>query len=304
MRTFPPLQVDPEDAATLRGWTESASVGPVAVRRARIVLRSAEGLGPTALAAELGCSPQTVLTWRERYRADGIAGLADAPRAGRPVTIDQVAVVERTLYAPPSRLRIRRWSSRLLGAELGVSNVAVAKVWRSWGISPLDDGHVRLGTDPPLDHPLAAFAGLHLDAGGGVLALVAATARPPARMPVRARPRLGSRFGSLDLGAAVDGDGLAGLLNGFDDTPGERLRLLVDHTPAQLRRWARRRGAHVHTVPSGLDWTRMVRVAAVLAGATAAGAASVAGLRGAVIEHRSGRPLRWHHSDTAAYKWQ
>lgn len=300
MRTFPPLSVDSEDAATLRGWTESASMGPAAVRRARIVLRSAEGIGPTALAAELGCSPQTVLTWRERFRADGIAGLADAPRAGRPVTIDQVAVVERTLYAPPARLRIRRWSSRLLAAELGVSNVAVAKVWRSWGISPLDDGHVRLGTEPPLDHPPAAFAGLHLDAGGGVLALVAASGRPAARTPVRARPRLGSRFGRLDLGSAVDGDGLAGFLDGFDDTPGSLLRLLVDHSPAQLRHWARRRGAHVHTVPPDLDWTRMVRVAAVLAGESPAGAASVAGLRGAVIEHRSGRPLRWHHPHAAA----
>jgi transposase len=300
MRTFPPLRVDPEDAATLRGWTRCASVGPNAARRARIVLRSAEGVGPTALAAELGCSPQTVLTWRERYRTDGISGLADAPRPGRPVTVDQVAVVERTLYAPPPRLRVRRWSSRLLAAEMGVSNVAVAKVWRSWGISPLDDGHVRLGADPPLDHPPAAFAGVHLDAAGGVLAVVAATGRPDARMPVRARPRLGSRFGSLDLGGTVDGAGLVGFLDRFDDTPGERLRLLVDRTPAQVRHWARRRGAQVHTVPSGLDWTRMVRVAAVLAGATPAGAASVAGLRGAVIEHRPGRPLHWHHPDAAA----
>lgn len=304
MRTFPPLRVDPEDAATLRGWAESSTAGSAAARRAHIVLRSAEGVGPTALAAELGCSPQTVVTWRERYRADGIAGLADAPRAGRPVTIDPVAVVERTLHAPPSRLRIRRWSSRLLAAELGVSNVAVAKVWRSWGISPLDDGHVRLGTDPPLDHLPAAFAGMHLDAGGGVLALVTATGRPVARTPVRTRPRLGPRFGSLDLGAAVDGGGLAGLLDGFDDTPGERLRLLVDHTPAHVRRWARQRGAHVHVVPPGLDWTRMVRVAAVLAGATEAGAESVAGLRSAVIEHRSGRPLRWHHPGAVAAEWQ
>ncbi|GAA3244858.1 hypothetical protein GCM10017691_51380 [Pseudonocardia petroleophila] len=300
MGTFPPLLVDPEDAAALRAWTTSASLGPAAVRRARIVLRSAEGVGPTALAAELGCSPQTVLTWRERYRADGIAGLADAPRAGRPVTIDQVSVVERTLCAPPPRLRIRRWSSRLLAAELGVSNVAVAKVWRSWGISPLDGGHVRLNTEPPFDHSSAVFAGLHLDAGGGVLALVVATDLPDDRMPVRARPRLGARFGSLDLGGAVDADGLAGFLDGFDDTPGSQLRLLVDHTPAQVRGWARRRGASVHVVPSGLDWARMVRVAAVLAGATPVGAASVAGLRSAVIEHRSGRPLLWRHPEATA----
>jgi transposase len=296
MRTFPPLEVDADDAATLRGWTESGTVGPAAARRARIVLRSSEGVGPTALAAELGCSPQTVLTWRERYRADGIAGLRDAPRAGRPVTIDHVAVVERTLHAPPQRLRIRRWSSRLLGAELGVSNVAVAKVWRSWGITPLDDGHVRLCTDPPLEQPPAAFAGLHLDAGGGVLALVPATERPAERTSVRSRPRLGPRFGRLDLGGAADPVGLRGFLGGFDDVPGERLCLLVDGAPEEVRHWAARRGAHVHAVPPGLDWTRMVRVAAVLAGATDVGSASVAALRGVVLEHRSGGPLRWRHA--------
>lgn len=296
MRTFPPLPVDPADAATLRAWTRSVDVGPAAVRRARIVLRSAEGIGPTALAAELGCSPQTVLTWRERYRTDGIAGLVDAPRAGRPITIDQVAVIERTLHPPPPRLRVRRWSSRLLAAELGVSNVAVAKVWRGWGITPLDDGHVRLGTDPPLDHLSEAFAGLHLDAGGGVLALVAATGHPAESTPLRSRPRIGSRFGRLDLGGAADTGGLPGFLSGLDDVPGDRLRLLVDGVPAPLRHWAGRRGAHVHAVPAGLDWARMVRVAAVLAGSTERGAASVAALRGAVIDHRQGRPLHWRHS--------
>jgi hypothetical protein len=49
------------------------------VRRAQIVLLSAAGLGTAAISDELGCSKQTVLTWRERYRTEGMAGLHLAP---------------------------------------------------------------------------------------------------------------------------------------------------------------------------------------------------------------------------------
>jgi hypothetical protein len=64
-----------------------------------------------------------------------LAGLADRPRRGRP-TVDEAEVVMRTLEGPPEELGVTRWSSRLLGAELGLSNVSVARVWREWGMQP------------------------------------------------------------------------------------------------------------------------------------------------------------------------
>ncbi|MBW0117274.1 helix-turn-helix domain-containing protein [Pseudonocardia abyssalis] len=294
MRTFPPLQVEADEADALRAW--AASAGVTAARRTRIVLLSAEGHGPSAVAAIVGCSPTTVLTWRERYRAEGIAGLTDAPRPGRPVTVDPVSVIERTLHAPPPRAR--RWSSRLLADELGVSNVAVAKIWRTWGISPLDDGHVRLGCDPPLAEVLAAFAGVHVDADAAVLAVVVGDRPPRERTPMGARPRLGGRFGSVDVGASGDPEGLARLLGGLDDVPAGRLRLLAAGDTAAAERWADGRGTPLHVAADCPDWTRFVRVSAVLAGATECGAASVAGLRTAVLAHEPGRALQWVHIPT------
>ncbi len=54
--------------------------------RARIVLRAAESDRPPNLqiAAEFDCSRHTVAMWRDRFLEQGLAGLQDAPRSGRP----------------------------------------------------------------------------------------------------------------------------------------------------------------------------------------------------------------------------
>ena len=54
--------------------------------RARIVLRSAEGVAIGRVADELGVGIMTVKLWRRRYAQAGLAGLADAPRPGHPPT--------------------------------------------------------------------------------------------------------------------------------------------------------------------------------------------------------------------------
>ena len=72
----------------------------------------------------------------EADAAEGVAGLEDRPKPGRPQQIDEVAIVLATLEAPPERLGVTHWSSRLLGAELGLSNVTIAKVWKRWGLQP------------------------------------------------------------------------------------------------------------------------------------------------------------------------
>ena len=84
------------------------------------------------VAAELGLSRDTVRKWRARFLAQRLAGLRDAPRPGAPRTItdEQAArVVARALLEAPPTGR-RRWSTRLMAAEAGVSQSAVSRIWR------------------------------------------------------------------------------------------------------------------------------------------------------------------------------
>ena len=52
--------------------------------RAAIVLAAAAGQANAAIARELGVCTDTVRKWRRRFAASRLAGLADAPRSGRP----------------------------------------------------------------------------------------------------------------------------------------------------------------------------------------------------------------------------
>jgi hypothetical protein len=54
--------------------------------RCRLILRAAAEDHPCNLqiAAEFRCDRHTVAVWRNRYLKDGLAGLQDQPRSGRP----------------------------------------------------------------------------------------------------------------------------------------------------------------------------------------------------------------------------
>src|SRR5438552_11665487 len=54
------------------------------VIRARIVLYAAEGLANDAIAARLDTPRQIVSKWRKRFSEEGLAGLEELPRGGRP----------------------------------------------------------------------------------------------------------------------------------------------------------------------------------------------------------------------------
>lgn len=71
--------------------------------RARIVLAAADGQPNERIAERVGASKVTVLKWRSRYAARGIAGLEDRARSGRPRTLDHRAIVAVTLTPPPKK---------------------------------------------------------------------------------------------------------------------------------------------------------------------------------------------------------
>ena len=100
-----------EDRAELSRWTRTPSLPAGLAQRARIVLLADEGVGTNEIVHRVGVSKPTVIAWKKRYAADGIAGLDDRPKPGRPAQVDEVAVVLATLEPPPERLGVTHWSS-------------------------------------------------------------------------------------------------------------------------------------------------------------------------------------------------
>src|SRR6266516_4098988 len=161
-----PLVLTDGERARLAAWADDPAAGSLALR-ARIVLACAAGPPGLAagrpvarVAAELGLSRDTVRKWRSRFLAMRLAGLRDAPRPGAPRTItdEQVAgVIARLLLEAPPAGR-RRWSTRLMAAETGMSQSAVSRSWRQAGLS--DPGRLdftRIGDNDRMGNMQAGF---------------------------------------------------------------------------------------------------------------------------------------------------
>ena len=160
------VEVPPRDREVLASWVRSPSIRAGLAQRARIVLLAADGIGTNEIVRRTGASKPTVILWKKRYAAEGIGGLQDRPKPGKPRTTDDVAIVLATLEPPPERLGVTHWSSRLLAAELGVSNVKVADVWREWGLQPWRAESFKFSTDPRLEAKVRDVVGLYLNPPG------------------------------------------------------------------------------------------------------------------------------------------
>ncbi len=77
------------------------------VRRARMIVRSWDGRRTAAIAAELGCHPQTVRERLARFDAEGLDGLGDRPGPGRKRRLSEAersVVLALAATDPPGRL--------------------------------------------------------------------------------------------------------------------------------------------------------------------------------------------------------
>lgn len=77
------------------------------------------------IAERVGTTRTTVVGWRNRYLQDGIAGLNDEARSGRPRLVDHAAIVSATLKPPPKRLGVTHWSSHLLALQLKIGHATI-----------------------------------------------------------------------------------------------------------------------------------------------------------------------------------
>ncbi len=108
------------------------------VIRAKIILMSAEGLANNEIAARLDTSPQVVHRWRKRFSEQGLEGLVDHRRSGRPVTFGPAVAVEAKQLACElpviTGVPLSRWSCIELARELVgrgvVAAISAATIWR------------------------------------------------------------------------------------------------------------------------------------------------------------------------------
>ena len=161
-RPAPALVLRDGDRDELERWTRSDRFGAAAAKRARIVLLAAEGEANTRIAELTDATVTTVLNWRGRYEERGIAGLANAPKSGRPRELDHRAIVAETLKPPPKKLGVTHWSSQLLADRIKVSASTIQRAWRSYGIKPWKAESFRFSTDPELVGKVTDICGLYL----------------------------------------------------------------------------------------------------------------------------------------------
>jgi transposase len=134
------------------------------VERARLVLACLEGKEIQQVAREIGSSIPTVSKWRKRFARDGLRGLRDRPRPGKPPVYgaafrDRVlALLEQT---PPAGLS--HWDGSVVAERLGASVHAVWRVLRREGIYLQRLRTWCVSTDPEFAAKAAEVVGLYLN---------------------------------------------------------------------------------------------------------------------------------------------
>jgi transposase len=289
----PALVLRDGDREVLASWTRASSATAGSAQRARIVLLATEGLANTEIAARVGVSRPTVIAWRARYEAEGLDGLDDEPRSGRPRHVDHEAIIAATLSPPPKKLGVTHWSSRLLATRLGVGNATIARAWREYGVQPWRRETFKFSTDPELVAKVTDVIGLYLAPPENAVVLcvdeksqIQASDRTAPILPMR--PGLPERathdyvrHGTTTLFAALDiatgqvtatclprhrhQEFLRFLKQVAKAYPDQELHLVMDnyatHKRVEVRDWlAANPRIRVHFTPTSGSWLNLVEV--------------------------------------------
>jgi transposase len=159
-----PLTLSDDERATLERWARRPKSPQSLAVRSKIVLRCAEtGVTNQAVAVALGVNPMTVGKWRRRFIEKRLDGLVDEPRPGAPRTItdDLVeAVIVKTLQEKPNDAT--HWSTRSIAKQTGMSQTAVSRIWRAFGLKPHLVDTFKLSTDPLFTDKVRDIVGLYM----------------------------------------------------------------------------------------------------------------------------------------------
>jgi transposase len=156
--------LDDQERELLERWARRPKSSQALALRCRIVLAAAEGQPCKEIAAELGCHANTVGKWRGRFVQRGIDGLHDEPRPGKPGSIsdeDVERVIVKTLEEQPANAT--HWSTGSMAAASGMSQTAVSRIWRAFGLKPHQSEAFKLSPDPQFIDKVRDIVGLYLN---------------------------------------------------------------------------------------------------------------------------------------------
>ena len=161
---FRPIVLGAVERAELERLQRSPSVPSGLSRRARVALLLAEHRPGVEVARMTGYTTVQISRLRRRFATQGLAGLEDKPRSGRPPVITprkRAQVVARTLRPPGSGLS--HWSARELAAEVGVSHSTVHRIWQAHDLKPHRIETFKFSTDPAAEEKIHDVVGLYMD---------------------------------------------------------------------------------------------------------------------------------------------
>jgi transposase len=294
------LVLTDEERETLQRWARRPKSSQFLALRSRIVLACGRGLSNTQVSKDLRVTMPTGGKWRRRFVERRLDGLLDeprpgAPRPGAPRTIsdaDVERVVTQTLESKPPHAT--HWSTRGMAKASGLSQSAVSRIWRAFGLQPHRTETFKLSTDPLFIDKVRDVVGLYLSPPDNAIVLcldeksqVQALDRTQPLLPLEpGRPERPThdyvRHGTTSLFAAwnVATGQVIGrchqrhrhqeflkFLDQIDQTipeePGVEIHLVMDnyatHKTARVRRWlAKRPRYHVHFTPTSASWLNQV----------------------------------------------
>jgi putative transposase len=289
------LVLDSELRDQLESLANSRSLPAGLVRRAKIILLSASGKNDREIAPQLETSRNTVGLWRRRFLAQGVSGLYDELRPGRPrpISDERVAqLVRKTLKSKPKAAT--HWSIRQIADETGVSKSTVHRIWQAFGLQPHRQKQFKLSSDPFFVEKVRDIVGLYLNRPENAVVLcvdeksgIQALERTQPMLPLGLGYVEGvthdyRRHGTTTLFAALDtasGKVLTkcrarhrhqeylSFLREIERNVPQNLEvhIIVDnyatHKHLRVRRWfATRPRFHVHFTPTYASWLNQVEI--------------------------------------------
>jgi transposase len=157
------IELSEDEREQLEAWARRPTSAQAVALRARIILVASEGLNNVEVADRLSVAVSTVRKWRNRFAPMRLDGLLDEPRPGRPRTVSDRQVEEvitRTLESTPRDAT--HWSTRSLAVELGLTQSAVHRIWRAFGLQPHRQDTFKLSKDPQFVDKVKDVVGLYV----------------------------------------------------------------------------------------------------------------------------------------------